>query len=120
MLTRVDALFEGVLGLVLLLAVASGALDGSDFPRPVGTAVLLLAGGVLLALCVLIWSGRIPLRALAAGNAVSALAGLAWLLLADGWSTAGAVVVGGTAAALACLAAAQAAALRVSASAPSA
>jgi hypothetical protein len=60
----------------------------------------------------LIWSGKIGLRELAIGNAVSALAGLIWLILADGWSTAGAVTVGVTVAVLAVLAVAQAATLR--------
>ena len=112
MLVKLDALFEGVLGLALLLAAALGALDESDFPRPVGTVVLLIAGWALLVLCGLIWSGRVGVRALVLGNAVSALAGLIWLLAADGWSTAGAVVVGVTLAVLAVLAAAQAATLR--------
>jgi hypothetical protein len=112
MLVRIDALFEGVLGLVLLLGAATGGLDGSDFPHPVGTAVLVLAGWVLLALCGLIWSGRIGVGALAVGNALSALAGLAWLFVAEGWSTEGAALVGVTAAVLAVLAAAQAATLR--------
>jgi len=111
-LVRVDALFEGVLGLAVLLAVATGALDESDFPSPVGEVILLLAGWALLTLCGLIWSGKIGLRELAVGNAVSALAGLLWLLLADGWSTVGAVTVGLTVAVLAVLAAAQAATLR--------
>ena len=112
MLVKVDALLEGVLGVVLLVAAATGALDGSDFPHPVGKAVMLVAGWALLTLCGLIWAGRIGLRALALGNAVSALAGLAWLLAADGWSAAGGILVGGTVAALAVLAAAQAATLR--------
>ena len=43
---------------------------------------------------------------------VSASAGVLWLLLADGWSTAGAVLVAITVAGLAGLAAAQAATLR--------
>jgi hypothetical protein len=112
MLVRADALFEGVLGIVLLLGAATGALDGSDFPAPVGTVVLLLAGWVLLILCGLIWSGRVGVRALAIGNGVAAAAGLLWLLLADGWSTAGAVLIAITVAVLAVLAAAQAATLR--------
>jgi hypothetical protein len=112
MLVRLDALFEGVLGILLLLVVAASVLDGSDFPHPVGTAVLLIAGLLLLALCGLIWSGRLGLRALAIGNAVSALAGFVWLIVADGWSAAGAVLVGATVAGLAVLAAAQAATLR--------
>jgi hypothetical protein len=112
MLVRLDALFEGVLGIVLLLGAATGVLDGSDFPRPVGTVLLLIAGWTLLILCGLIWSGRVGLRALAIGNAVAALVGLVWLIVADGWSTAGASLVGVTVAVLAVLAAAQAATLR--------
>ena len=112
MLVRIDALFEGVLGIALLLLVATDVLDGSDFPYPVGTVVLLIAGWALLTLCGLIWSGHIGLRELAIGNAVTALAGLAWLIFADGWSAAGAALVGATVAVLAVLAAAQAATLR--------
>ena len=112
MLIRLDALFEGVLGIVLLLLTATGVLDGSDFPYPVGTVVLLIAGWALLTLCGLIWSGHIGLRELAIGNALAAVAGLVWLLAADGWSVAGAAVVGVTVAVLAVLAAAQAATLR--------
>lgn len=112
MLVKVDALFEGVLGIVLLLTAAVGVLDGSDFPHPVGTVVLLLAGWALLMLCGLIWSGRVGLRELARANGVSALVGLVWLVAADGWSTTGAALVGVTVAALAVLAAAQALSLR--------
>jgi hypothetical protein len=112
MLVKADALFEGVLGLALLLGAATGVLDESDFPAPVGTALLLIAGWVLLTLCGLIWAGRIGLRVLALGNGVSAAAGLVWLLLAEGWSTAGAVLVAITVVGLAVLAAAQAATLR--------
>src|SRR5215210_1000352 len=90
MIVKLDALYEGVLGVALVLAAATGALDGSDFPSPVGTAILLIVGWVLLALCGLIWSGRLALRWLAAGNALAAAAGLVWLLAAEGWSSAGA------------------------------
>jgi hypothetical protein len=112
MLVRIDAAFEAVLGIALLLCAATGALDESDFPRPVGTLVLVAAGLALLVLGALIWSGRVGVRALALGNGVSAAAGLLWLVLADGWSTAGAVLVAVTVAGLAVLAAAQAATLR--------
>jgi hypothetical protein len=112
MLVRIDAAFEAVLGIALLLCAATGALDESDFPRPVGTLVLVAAGLALLVLGALIWSGRVGVRALAIGNGVSAIAGLLWLVLADGWSTAGAVLVAVTVAGLAVLAAAQAATLR--------
>jgi hypothetical protein len=111
MLVRADALFEGVLGVVLLLTAASGALDGSDFPW-IGTAVLLIVGWLLLILCGVIWIGRIGLRELVLGNALSALAGFLWLLLAGGWSTLGAVLVAITVAVLAGLAVTQAATLR--------
>ena len=33
MLVRIDAAFEAVLGIALLVCAATGALDGSDFPR---------------------------------------------------------------------------------------
>jgi hypothetical protein len=112
LLLKLDAILEGLLGLVLLAAVAAGALGSSDFPSPVGTVLLLLAGWALLMLCGLIWSGRVGLRALALGNGVTALAGLIWLIAAEGWSGAGAALVGSTVAALAVLAAAQAATLR--------
>jgi hypothetical protein len=112
MLVRLDALFEGVLGVLLLLGIAAGVVGGSDFPSPVGTTVLLLAGLALVVLCGLIWAGRVGLRALAVGNAVTAFACFLWLLAADGWSTAGAALVGATIAGLAVLAAAQAATLR--------
>ena len=111
-LVQIDALFEGLLGVAILLCVATGALDSSDFPYPVGTVVLLLAGWALLTLCGLIWGGWIGLRELAIGNAVTAAAGLVWLLAAGGWSAAGAALVGVTVVVLAVLAAAQAATLR--------
>jgi hypothetical protein len=112
MLVKIDAAFEVVLGIVLLTCAATGALDGSDFPWPVGNVLLVIAGLVLVALGGLIWSGRIGLRALALGNGVTAVAGFLWLLLADGWSTAGAALVAVTVAGLAVLAAVQAATLR--------
>jgi hypothetical protein len=112
MLVKVDAAFEVVLGIVLLICAATGTLDGSDFPWPVGTVVLVIAGLALVALGGLIWSGSLGMRALALGNSATSVAGLLWLLLAEGWSTAGAVLVAITVAGLAGLAAAQAATLR--------
>jgi len=112
MLLKLDAIFEGLLGLVLLLAAATGALGSSDFPAPVGTVVLIVAGWALLTLCGLIWSGRIGLRALVLGNGITALAGLTWLIAADGWSGAGTALVACVVAVLAVLAAAQVATLR--------
>jgi hypothetical protein len=112
MLVRIDAAFEAVLGIALLLGAATGTLDGSDFPRPVGTLVLVIAGLALVVLAALIWSGRVSLRALVVGNAASALAGIVWLAAVSGFSTAGTIAVAVTVAGLAGLAAAQAATLR--------
>jgi len=112
MLVRIDAAFEAVLGIALLLGAATGALDGSDFPRPVGTLVLVIAGLALVVLAALIWSGRVSLRVLVVGNAVSAVAGIVWLAAVSGFSTVGTIVVAVTVAGLAGLAAAQAATLR--------
>ena len=112
MLIRIDAVFEAALGIALLVGAASGALDGSDFPRPVGTVVLAIVGVALLVLAVLIWSNRVSLRALVVCNTVSALAGILWLAAVSGFSTAGTIVVAVTVAGLAGLAAAQAATLR--------
>ena len=64
MLVRIDAVFEAALGIALLVGAATGALDGSDFPRPVGAVVLAIAAVALLGLAVLIWSSRVPLLAL--------------------------------------------------------
>lgn len=55
-----------------------------NFPSPVGRAVVFVAGLVLLVLAYVIWSGRIGVTALAVGNAVTALAGLIWLVAVRG------------------------------------
>ena len=112
MLVRIDAVFEAALGIALLVGAATGTLDGSDFPRPVGTVVLVIVGAALLLLAVLIWCGRVSLRALVVCNAASALAGIVCLATVSGFSTAGTIVVAVTVAGLAGLAAAQAATLR--------
>jgi hypothetical protein len=112
MLVKIDAAFEAVLGIALLLCAVTGALDGSDFPRPVGTVLVLIAGLALVVLAALIWTGRVSLRVLVVGNAVSAVAGIVWLAAVSGFSTAGTIVVAVTVAGLAGLAAAQAATLR--------
>ena len=113
MLVKLDALFEVVLGVAVLLCAATGALGRSDLPRPVGDAVALTIAGVLLVLLGLaIWSGRISLEALAVGNAISAVVLGAWLVTATGFSGAGTAFVAIVVAGLAVLAAAQAATLR--------
>jgi hypothetical protein len=112
MLIKLDALFETVLGTAVVIGAAAGALDGGDFPRPVGTIVLLVVGAALILLGIVIWSGRVGVKQLALGNALSAIAGIVWLVSASEFSAAGTAVVAVTIAGLACLAAAQAATLR--------
>ena len=58
-------------------------------------------------------SGGVGLRALAAGNVLTAALAVLWLALASGFSAAGSALVAATAAALLCLASAQVAALRI-------
>ena len=110
---RVDAVFEAGLGLVLVLGALSEALDGADFPTPVGRVVLLGVGISLIVLGVVLWTGRVGVRALALGNALTGIAGLVWLVAATGFSAAGLAVVAAAVAALAGLATAQALSLRV-------
>ena len=111
-LIRADAAVEGALGAALVVGGLTGALGGGDFPHPVGRALVIAVGVLLLALAVFLWQGRVGLRALALGNALTAVAAVAWLAAASGFSSAGAALVGATVAALACLAAAQAAVSR--------
>jgi hypothetical protein len=112
MLVKLDAVFEGALGTTLVVAAATGGLEDSDFPRPVGAALLVVIGLALVLLGVAIWTGRIGLRELALGNAVSALAGVVFLLAVSGFSSAGTALVAIVVACLASLAAAQALSLR--------
>jgi hypothetical protein len=104
---RADALVEVALGLLLVGGAATGALDAGDFPHPIGVAVIVAAGLLLLVIAVVLWRRVIPVPVLAAGNAVTAVAAMIWLLAASGFSMAGGVFVLVTAIALACLAAAQ-------------
>ena len=109
---RADAAFEDALGLALVVAGATGALGAPDFPHPVGRAVVVVVGAVLLGVAVVLWSGRVSLAALAAGNVLTAIAAIAWLAFGGGFSVAGTTVLGATAAGLVALAAAQVATLR--------
>jgi len=111
-IVRMDAIFEAVLGLVLLGGVASGRLGAGDFPAPVGRAAVVAAGLALLAVAAVLWRGAVPLFALAAGNVATAFAVVVWLVVAAGFSSAGALLLAATAAALVCLAAVQLSAAR--------
>ena len=110
---RADSLFETALGVLLAAGGASGWLDGGDFPTPVGSALVVVAGCALLAVGAVLWrlaSGRVPdalLRNLAAANLATAALAIAWRLVADGFSAAGSALILATAGALIALAAAQ-------------
>jgi hypothetical protein len=104
---RADALFEAVLGLVLVVGVASGGLGAADFPHPADDVVIAIVGCVPLLVALVLWYSAVPLTALAAGTVVTAIAAVIWLVAASGFSTAGGSVLVVTAVALLCLAAAQ-------------
>ena len=101
---RADAVFEAALGLALVLGAATGGLA---FPDPVGRVVTAIVGAALLGVAAVLWRRRIGLTPLAAGNLVTAVAAVAWLAAATGFSTAGAALVGATIAGLVALAAAE-------------
>ena len=94
-----------MLGLVLV----SGWLGPSDFPDPVGRALVVAVGVALIGVGALLWllAGTIDLRTLAAANLTTAVLALAWCLAANGFSAAGTAVTAATAAALLLLATAQ-------------
>jgi len=109
LIVRADAGFEALLGGVLILAGATGALAANDFPHPVGQPLIVAAGAALLGVAVYLWrADESALRVLAIGNAVTACLAVAWLALASGFSPTGAALVGATVGVLASLAFAQA------------
>jgi hypothetical protein len=109
---RGDAAFEDALGVSLVVAGATGALGAADFPHPVGRVVVVAAGALLLALAAFLWLAPVGVAALAAGNLLTAVGAVTWVAAASGFSSAGAAVVGATAAGLVALAALQVATLR--------
>jgi hypothetical protein len=113
LIVKADAGFEAILGIVLVVAGATGALAAGDFPHPVGRPLLIAAGLALLPVAVYLWrADEGSLRVLATGNAVTALLGLVWLGSASGFSPAGAAIAGAATAVLAFLAILQVAASR--------
>ena len=104
---RADALFEAALGTALVVGAATYLLGDDDFPSPVGGTVVAIVGLLLLGLAGFLWRGAISLTTLAAANALSAVLALVWLVVGDGFSAAGTLVVGVAAVGLASLAAAQ-------------
>jgi hypothetical protein len=109
----VDAVFETMLGLVLV----PGWLGPHDFPEPVGRPLIVAFGAALVGVGVVLWrlAGTIDLRTLAAANLATAALAAAWCLAATGFSQTGVALTGATAAALTLLAVAQ---LRAAAARP--
>ena len=95
-LFRADAMFEATLGALLLAGALGDVLTNADIP--VARAVIIAAGASLLLasasqLIYFINAPRRVLRELAVGNSALAAAGLIWLGLDHGFSTAGAALL---------------------------
>src|SRR5919201_6647900 len=101
---RADAVFEVALGIVLLVGAAA---DGLAFPHPVGRVAVAVCGGTLVLLGAVLWRAPLGPAPLAAGNVVTAVAGVAWLAAANGFSPAAAAFVGAAVSGLVALAAAE-------------
>jgi len=104
----VDAGVEAALGITLLAGFGAG-----DFPHPVGRALVVAVGALLLAVAAFLWRVGVGLRALAAGNVLTAALAALWLAVASDFSVAGGALVAAAVAALAILSAAQFAAARL-------
>jgi hypothetical protein len=110
---KTDAALETVLGLVLALGVPADLFGAGDFPAPVGTVLVAVAGCALLPVGALLWRlarGPVPPRLilqLAGANLATGAAALAWRLAATGFSATGSALILSVAAALALLAVAQ-------------
>jgi hypothetical protein len=113
-LIRLDAAFEAVLGMVLVVGVAVGWLGSDDFAAPATTGLVAALGTALLGLAAALWrlsSMEMMLARLAvpaAVNGATALIVAWWGLAAEGFSTRGAVLLWTTVTVLTLLAGAQA------------
>jgi hypothetical protein len=86
---RIDALFEGVLGVLLATSPLTGLSSALHLPPPAVEPVVIALGILLLPLLPLLWrAGRAPrgqfVRALAAANGTTALVFVLWLLIWHG------------------------------------
>jgi hypothetical protein len=110
LLLRIDAAFEAVLGLLLVLSPATGLYDALSLPNPATQPVVVICGLLLLPLLPILWlASRAPRRQLlvtlatihGAGAVIFAL----WVLAANsGFRPAGAAFTLAVAAMLAILA----------------
>jgi hypothetical protein len=106
-----DAGFEAILSVVLVFGVVFGQLDEDNYAEPANDIVLVVFGlglfGFAIALASLVSRNLVSdgvLKGLAAGNAAFAALLLVWVLVADGFRTAGSAVVWTTIVALLLLA----------------
>jgi hypothetical protein len=106
-IVKVDAGVEAALGIALLVGFGAG-----DFPHPVGRVLVLAVGSLLIVLAAFLWRVGVDLRALAAGNVLTAALAVLWLAVASGFSVAGGALVAATVGALAILGALQLATAR--------
>ena len=96
---KLDAAFEAALALLLVTGGGASWLTGADLPHPVGRGVVIAIGAALgLLACGLLalaraGVGRGALAGVALANEATALAGLAWLIAARGFTAAGAAIV---------------------------
>jgi|1185.fasta_scaffold421302_2 drug/metabolite transporter (DMT)-like permease len=95
-----DAAFEAILGVVLVLGAALGQLGEDQYAAPASNVVLAIFGLALLGFAVLLATivsrnavTDTVLKTLAAVNAGFAIVLLVWVLVADGFKTAGSAVV---------------------------
>jgi hypothetical protein len=106
-----DAGYEAILSVVLVFGVLFGQLDEEHYANPASDVVLVVFGlglfAFAIALASLVSRNRVTdgvLKGLAAGNAAFAALLLIWVLIADGFRTAGTAVVWTTIVALLLLA----------------
>lgn len=90
LLLRIDGVFEGVLGVLLILSPATGLYAALALPAPALRPVVVVVGVLLLPLLPILWRlSRAPqwrpLLALAGANSAGALALLVWVVF---WHTA--------------------------------
>jgi hypothetical protein len=86
LLLRLDGIFEGALGLLLLLSPATGLYTALALPGPASRPVVVAIGVLLLPLLPILWrAARAPQRAfvlaLAGANGAGALLFVLWVVL---------------------------------------
>lgn len=86
LILRIDGLFEGVLGVLLVLSPITGLASDLALPDPATTPVLVGLGALLLLVCAVLWiASRHPrpqfLRMLAIANGAGCLLFAGWVTI---------------------------------------